>query len=68
MAQAPRLRDRIFTLKEFVGDTQAPDIDDPLGTDIANYRQCVNEIDLACDRLLEKLQGETDGGGKRAAG
>ncbi|MEM6426818.1 MAG: low molecular weight protein arginine phosphatase [Cyanobacteria bacterium P01_H01_bin.119] len=55
-SQLPQFTAKLFTLKEYVGHTHEPDIDDPYGTDLGSYRQCAAEIETACDRLLKKLQ------------
>lgn len=59
MAQVPELAPKLATLKEYVGDTDAPDIDDPFGTDLESYRKCTAEIEAACDRLLIRFHPPT---------
>lgn len=56
ISQIPDVAPKLATLKEYIGDTAAPDIADPWGTDLASYRHCAAEIETACDRLLAKLQ------------
>ncbi|MBD0337173.1 MAG: low molecular weight protein arginine phosphatase [Cyanobacteria bacterium Co-bin13] len=56
IATAPSIADKVFTLKEYGGDTLYPDIDDPAGTDLPSYRRCAAEIEAGCDRILTKLQ------------
>lgn len=52
----PKLTDKIFTLKEYVGmNEKGIDIKDPWGYDIVVYRFCAAEIDFALDKLIEKL-------------
>ena len=53
--QIPDIADKIFTLKEYAGDSSQPDLDDPYGTDLDSYRQCAAEIEQACDRILPIL-------------
>jgi protein arginine phosphatase len=56
LATVPQVAGKIFTLKEYGGDTPYPDIDDPAGTDLPSYRRCAAEIEAGCDRILTKLQ------------
>ena len=56
LTQSAHLQPKLFTLKEFVGDWQHPDINDPYGSDLNSYRHCATEISAACDRLLQRLQ------------
>lgn len=56
LTQAPGVQPKLYTLKEFVGDSQQLDIDDPYGSDLDSYRTCANEIMMACDRLFHTLQ------------
>ena len=56
MTQVPHFVNKLATLKEYIGHGHIPDIVAPHGTDLESYRQCVAEIDTACDHLLTKLQ------------
>ncbi len=56
LAMFPEIGKQIFTLKEFVGEKENPDINNPKGSDLSSYRQCAEEIMRSLDRLLEKLQ------------
>lgn len=54
----PKLKDKIFTLKEYVLDKDEMDdidIKDPWGYDIAVYRFCAAEIDKYLDKLIEEI-------------
>ena len=53
IAAFPGAADKIFTLAEFAGSDQ--DIDDPYGGDIAEYRNCREQIRLLIDLVWEKL-------------
>jgi len=54
LAQLPAIVDRLFTLKEYVGLTECPNIDVPQ-ENRDSYRQCLQEIDRALNLLAEKL-------------
>ena len=52
----PKLKDKVFTLKEYVlEDVKNIDIDDPWGYSIEIYDSCSNEIVNCVDKLLEKI-------------
>lgn len=52
----PKLKDKVFTLKEYVlEDVKNIDIDDPWGYSIEIYDSCANEIVNCVDKLLEKI-------------
>jgi protein-tyrosine-phosphatase len=55
-AQIPQISSKLATLNEYSGNTSHPDIDDPYGCDLESYRQCAQEIEAACDGLLNRLQ------------
>ena len=50
----PDLKDKTFTLKEFVDDTDL-DIIEPKGYDIEIYRSCASEIQNCIYKLIKKL-------------
>lgn len=50
----PEIINKIFTLKEFVGQNSF-DISDPVGKSLSRYRQCALEIDESLDLLYQKL-------------
>lgn len=54
--QYPDLKDKIFTLKEYVGMTEKGiEIKDPWGYTLAVYRFCAAEIDECLNKLIEKI-------------
>jgi protein arginine phosphatase len=56
----PKSADKIYTLKEFVGEGENLDVMDPFGGDLGTYRTTYEEleklIDLAIRRLICDLQ------------
>ena len=55
IAVYPTIRNKIFTLKEFVGEQNSLDISDPVGKSLSRYRQCAQEIDSSLNLLHLKL-------------
>ena len=55
LTKLPAIADRLFTLKEYVGVKDCPDIDIPQ-ENLDSYRQCLQEIDRALNLLVEKLK------------
>ena len=57
LAFFPKLKDKVFTLKEYVlgKDIKNVDIDDPWGYGIEIYDACAKEIVYCVDKLLEKI-------------
>ena len=51
----PEVKDKIYTLKEYVGEKQYIDIDDPWGFGIDVYSSCAKEIVYYVDKFIEKL-------------
>lgn len=54
----PKLKDKVFTIKEYVGYKQNDgdmDIMDPWGYDSHIYQSCAEEISICIEMLLEKL-------------
>lgn len=52
----PELKDKIYTLKEYVGETKdGISIKDPWGFDIATYRFCAAEINKCLELLIKKI-------------
>lgn len=55
----PKLRGKVFTLKEFVyPDDMYKNIDDPWGLSLNVYNECANEIVNALNILFERLKEE----------
>jgi len=48
---------KTFTLKEYAGNDDNPDVEDPVGQPIEQYEKCANEIEEALIKLNEKLRG-----------
>lgn len=58
LQQYPNLKDKVYTMKEYVNfdqNQQDVDIRDPWGYDIEIYRFCVAEIEQCLDKLLQKI-------------
>ena len=56
LGKYPNLRDRIYTLKEYVyQDTQYKDIDDPWGYNLNVYESCAEEIVDCVDKIKKKF-------------
>lgn len=51
----PSIINKIFTLKEFVGDQNSLNISDPVGKSLSKYRACAQEINASLNLLLKKL-------------
>ncbi len=54
---SPSSRNRVFTLKEFVGGgvTEDTDIPDPFGGSLEVYRRCARELEELLSRLVDRL-------------
>lgn len=50
----PEIINKIFTLKEFIGQNSL-DISDPVGRSLSRYRQCAQEIDDSLNLLYQNL-------------
>lgn len=57
LAYYPKLKDRVFTLKEYVygKELENIDIDDPWGYSVQIYEACAKDIVECVDKLIEKL-------------
>ena len=57
LAYFPKLKEKVFTLKEYVlgKDIKNIDIDDPWGYNLSIYKSCAKEIVDCVDKLLEKI-------------
>lgn len=52
----PELKDKIYTIKEFAGNTSEDlDIRDPWGYDLATYRNCFKEIYEYVLKIIDKI-------------
>lgn len=54
-AQYPEHGSKVYTLKEFVGES-ALDVSDPYGGSVETYQETYNELNILIDKLVEKLQ------------
>ena len=55
----PELKDKIYTLREYVGETENDaNIDDPYGYGKSVYSDCAKQINDCIDKLLVKLEKE----------
>lgn len=55
----PELKDKIYTLREYVGDDgNNANIDDPYGYGKSVYSSCAAQINDCIDKLLVKLENE----------
>ena len=53
----PNLAGQVYTMKEYVGDTQnGIDISDPWGYDLAVYRKCAAEIEKLIKKIVDKMK------------
>ncbi len=59
----PNLTGKVFTMKEYVGDTEnGIDISDPWGYGLFVYRKCATEINKVVEKIIEReKEGEHDG-------
>jgi len=46
---------KTFTLKEYAGDDDNPDVEDPVGRPIEQYEKCADEIEEALIKVIKKL-------------
>ena len=51
----PQFKNKIFTLKEFAGETRDLDIKDPYGQDAETYEKCAEEIKSNIDKSFRKI-------------
>ncbi|HHW09332.1 MAG TPA: low molecular weight protein arginine phosphatase [Firmicutes bacterium] len=60
LKEYPQLAGRVFTLKEFVGESrnQNSDVQDPFGGDDEVYKASAAELDALIKKLVEKLKKE----------
>lgn len=50
----PQYADKVFTLKEFAGETEELDINDPYGSGFEAYEACAKEVKLALAKAFDK--------------
>ncbi|OIK16100.1 hypothetical protein BIV60_06440 [Bacillus sp. MUM 116] len=51
----PEAAPKLFTLKEFAGETVSHDVSDPFGGNVSIYRETFQELEILIDRLIEKI-------------
>jgi len=51
----PKLEEKVYTLKEYLGETDYIDIDDPWGYSLDVYKECAREIVYYVDKLIKKI-------------
>jgi protein-tyrosine-phosphatase len=51
----PQHAHKIFTLKEFAGETENLDIDDPYNRGLKTYETCAEEIKLVLAKVFDKI-------------
>ena len=52
----PNLTEKVFTMKEYVGETsEGTDIKDPWGYGMQTFLECAKEIDLCVNKTLERI-------------
>ena len=56
LAKYPVAKEKTFTLKEFAGNCEDIDIDDPYGFDLETYRWCAREIKDNLNKITQKLR------------
>lgn len=50
----PELKSKVYTMKEYIGETEDLDIKDPWGYNIAVYRMCAAEIENTIEKSIQK--------------
>jgi protein-tyrosine phosphatase len=54
--QYPSVSAKLFTLKEFVGETFDHDVVDPFGGNLAIYQETYQELEKLINKVLEKIR------------
>jgi len=55
LSRYPEAEDKVFTLKEFAGETENLDVEDPYGEGMKAYRACAKEIKQILTNAFEKI-------------
>ncbi|RLI45915.1 low molecular weight protein arginine phosphatase [Candidatus Bathyarchaeota archaeon] len=55
VSRYPEFKHKVFTLKEFAGETEDLDIHDPYGEGLKAYEACASEIKRILTRAFEKI-------------
>lgn len=53
----PSQEQKVFTLKEYISNSELPDVVDPYGGDKMIYEQTFQELKGLIDRLVRKIEG-----------
>ena len=56
LQQYPEVGTKVFTLKEYSGESFNPDVVDPYGGSLAMYEQTFRELDELIDKAIGKLK------------
>ncbi|MED3561680.1 low molecular weight protein arginine phosphatase [Bacillus xiapuensis] len=51
----PEAASKLFTLKEFAGETVSHDVSDPFGGNVSIYRETFQELEILIDRVIGKI-------------
>ncbi|WP_066372085.1 low molecular weight protein arginine phosphatase [Neobacillus fumarioli] len=54
--QYPQAIEKLFTLKEFVGETENQDVSDPFGGNLTVYQETFQELGTLIDKAIEKMK------------
>ncbi|MED3623857.1 low molecular weight protein arginine phosphatase [Neobacillus thermocopriae] len=57
--QYPQAIEKVYTLKEFIGEERDQDVVDPYGGSLAIYEQTFQELQQLIDKAIEKLKPNT---------
>ncbi len=57
LSQLPHITQKVFTLKEYVGETEVLDLNIPQ-ENLASYGRCLREIETAIELLIKKIQDQ----------
>lgn len=60
VGQYPNAADKTFTLKEFAGISNNPDIVDPYGGSLEQYRDTFQELHNMIEKVIERIKKETN--------
>lgn len=55
LSRHPEAKHKVFTLKEFAGETENLDIEDPYGKGMEAYRTCAKEIKQSLAKAFKKI-------------
>lgn len=51
----PQIKCKVHTLKEYNGNNQSLDVEDPFGQDLGIYRKCVDELMVELENLIKSI-------------